>query len=112
MSWDEARFYLELGNIGLTAVVGLYVWITSKNRVTNARISQLESEVDGRIDSLMIRMTAQEERSKHAPTHSDFIRVHERLDKLSEEISELCGASKAMHRQLDMLNQYLLEHGK
>lgn len=112
MSWDEARFYLELGNIGLTGVVGLYVWITSKNRVTHARITQLENDVDTRLDNLSTRMTAQEERAKHAPTHNDFIRVHERLDKLSEEISELCGASKAMNRQLDMINQYLLQERK
>lgn len=112
MNYEALKFYLELANLGLTCLVGIYVWITSRNRATNGRISKLETDVDDRLENLSARLIALEERAKHAPTHEDFKRVHERLDKLSEEVGELCGTVKALVRQLDLVNQHLLQARK
>jgi len=110
MHYEELHFWLDLANFCATFLVGIYVWISSRNRATNSRITKLEADVDYRLDDLSERIVALEERAKHAPTHHDFIRVHERLDKLAEDVSEQSGTLKAIHRQLDLVNEHLLRN--
>jgi hypothetical protein len=112
MNWDEGRFWLELGSIGMNCAIGLYVWATGRNRVTNSRISSLETDVNKRFEDLSTRVSVQDERLKGLPTHTDFIRIHERMDKVSDTVSEVVGNLKAISKQLEMINQALLERGR
>jgi len=50
MDLDAAKFWFQVAQTLITAALGVYVYISNRNRVTNERISSLERDMDTRID--------------------------------------------------------------
>ncbi|GAB6040143.1 hypothetical protein [Endothiovibrio diazotrophicus] len=112
MNYEAARFWFELTQLGLTTLLGVYVYITSRERVTTNRIQQLESEVDTRLDEHAERLSRVEEAVRQGPSHDDIGRVHHRLDLLSGELKQLIGEFKGTHETLRQIQAYLLQDAR
>lgn len=104
-----------LSNI-LAAAVAIYVWITTRTAASAARVEQAEEALSRRIaqaaaehDPLRVSIARLDEAVKHAPNDSDIVRVHERIDRLSEGVSEIRGGIKRIEHAVDLMHSYLLE---
>ncbi len=82
---------LSGANFLLTWGLGFYMHIVSKNKVTNDRITKLESDFDLRMDGQGERIAALEMQLKVAPTHEDLGKLHEKVNRVAESSSRIEG---------------------
>ena len=111
LDYPAMKFLLDLIQMVITLLIGLYVWQSNRHRVTNERISELESDMDERLDKYAERITTLEVRAGAAPTHDDLKRMHKRLDIMNGELQHLSGESSAARRTLDLIHEYLMNNG-
>lgn len=111
MGYGEIKIWIDLLQWLTTAAVGLYVYAVNRHRVTNERISALESHVDERLDDHSDRLARLEQDARHAPSHDDLKRLHKRLDDMNGELKEMRGEFYAVNRTLSMIHQHLLDGG-
>jgi BMFP domain-containing protein YqiC len=94
-----------LGFINFLVTVGLWLYVRSSDRheKIDARFSELERNVDGRLDGTQQRLAALEAEVKRAPTHDDLSRIYERINQVATSVSEIKGGMdevKVSFRQL------------
>ncbi|AUZ85796.1 DUF2730 family protein [Methylophaga nitratireducenticrescens] len=83
-------------------------WVSNKHRVNKKEIDQVNTAVV----SLTGRVLQVETQMKSAPTHSDLSNIYNRINGMSQDISEMTGAMKAMTSQLSLINEHLISGGK
>ena len=109
MDYEAWRFWVDILQAALTAGIGVYVWLVNRTRVNAARIRKLEDDIDGRLDGHESRLTKVETAIEHGPKREDFGRIHTRLDEVAGAVARIEGSEKKTARQLDLIQQHLLE---
>ena len=116
---ESIRLGVQVGQFVLTSAVGFYVYLTNRDRVTNERISKLETDLDTRMDAHAQRITAVEEAAKHAPTHEDLGRIYDQITATRRDISDTKAAvagvqsgMSALERNTALITEYLVKGGK
>lgn len=59
----------------------------------------------------MARLMALEQVVKAGPQHEDIARAHQRMDRLTETLSEIRGSLNVIRQQTENIGVYLMEHG-
>lgn len=85
----------------------LYMWLTNRQRVNKAEIEQVNKSVY----LLTNQITLFEEKLKATPKHSDLSNIYNRINGMSQDISEMTGAVKALTTQMSLINQHLINGG-
>lgn len=98
----DAKWWLDLVQSVAMAAITIWMW-TATRRAAQKR------DVDEKLATLHDRVTVAEQRIAHGPNHEDLERIHHRLDNVSENLSRIAGEFKAVRRQLELINQHLLE---
>lgn len=111
MTSEEVKIGLQILNMIATFGVGIYVWISTQDKVTNKRISDLEEKVDGRIDQYAERIARVEQDQLHAPTHDDIKRIHARIDAIDQRLSRIEGEFKTQGDLLRMILSKIADKG-
>lgn len=111
MTLEEAKFWFQVMQTLITAVIGFYVYLTARHRVTNERISSLEHEMDARLDEHTDRLARVESKMASAPTHKDLERVHEKLNRVAEDTSRMSGELKGVNDTLRLILSRITERG-
>jgi hypothetical protein len=106
--YEAMKFWFDVF-VSICLVASLiYNWVDKKSRVNKAEIEQVNAEVV----KLVNRVSLVEERMQSAPTHSDLSNIYNRINGMSDDVSEMAGAIKAMTTQLTLINQHLISQGK
>jgi hypothetical protein len=128
---DWAQFGLA-GLIG--ALTALWGTLGKRDRAMAARVDAVRRDLDSsmaevrsgieRLETLyltrpdpktcaeqMARIARMESALVVAPSHSDIAHAHQRMDGQGEALAEIRGGIKRIERTVDMLSQYMLEHG-
>jgi hypothetical protein len=128
---DWAQFLLAGAVGGVLAMAGYFV---RRDKVYGGRISALRSDFDQgmaefrecleRLEALramapdqrqcveqVSRIVALEHRVALGPTQADIARAHARMDGHLESLAEIRGGVKRIEHTVDMLSQFMLEHG-
>jgi len=75
-----------------------WMYIANRNKVTNARIGQLETEFGEKMDTHGNRLSRLEQDVQHSPTHDDLGKLYERMNglehRLGDRIDSVNGAIK------------------
>ncbi len=100
--------WIEILHASVTTVLAIFVWLLSRQHVTAERISQLEADIDERLDKHGDRLTRLEVSAGAAPTHEDLKRLHQRLDSLNGELHNLTGQFKITNETLLLIHEHLL----
>lgn len=115
MDLETAKFVFSIAQFLLTGGIGIYVYISNKQRVTNERMQNMETEIDGRLDDHSSRIARVEEGIKHLPSTSDIAQVRELVSRVGADVrglqSDFNGMRelmKPMQRTIDLINDYLL----
>lgn len=109
MDLETVKFIISVINTVATAGLGLYFYITKKNTVTNERIGKLQEDFDQKLDDHAERITRVEEKVSNALTDKDLGDIHEKVNKVSECVSNLVGQFEATNKTLLIIQQFLME---
>jgi hypothetical protein len=112
MDYNAWKVWIDLAQLILWALLGIYTWFSNRHRVTNKRIESLETSVDERIDGQSERIIRIEERLSHLPGQADLGELHEKVNELSTSTGEVRGEIRAIHRTVSMINEHLMRANK
>jgi oligoendopeptidase F len=108
MDIDLAKFLLQLLEFIVVGACSVYVYIANKNRVTNQRINEMEAGLESKIDDHSERLSHLEARADGAPTHNDLSALHEKINKVGEDVKGIGGQFEGVKNLLNTIHQYLL----
>jgi archaellum component FlaC len=112
MDYSAAKFWFDVVQTVLIAVIGLQNWFGKRHAATEADIKALKNDIDSKLNAQAERLTRVEQDLEHAPGKEDFIRLHARMDDVKDDIGDLNkvigtlqGGFDQVSRQLnDMIN--------
>lgn len=108
LDYTAFRFWFDVFLAVLFAGNWVYTWLTNRHRVNKTEIQEVRQE----LVKVVSRIDIVEERMNGAPTHTDLSNIYNRMNGMSENISEMTGSLKAMTAQLSLINDYLLRGDK
>lgn len=111
METQHIALAISAGNFVLTWGVALYMYLANKNKATNSRISELETDLDAKLDAHADRLARLEQDVRHGPQHVDLKRVHARIDELTGAIKRMEGEFGGANRTLSLIHEFLLKGG-
>ena len=100
MDISLVKEYAAVASIALSIGAMVYAWLTSRSKANTAALKEHETR--------LIKIEAE---LKHAPQHSDFARIYERLDHMNGEVSAMRGSMEVSNRQLAQVLDYLMQSG-
>jgi hypothetical protein len=78
----------------------------------DARFKRMEEDLEGKAPHYNERISYLEANAKKSPTHDDLADLHEKINAVSNNISELTGQFTGVRTLLETLHRYLLNGGK
>ncbi len=111
MDLDAAKFWFQVAQTLITAALGVYVYISNRNRVTNERISSLERDMDTRIDGHTERLARVESRLTAVPTHDDMAKLADKINRVAEDTSRMSGELKGVNDTLRLILARITDRG-
>jgi hypothetical protein len=106
---EEWKFAFQVLQFLLTGSIGVYVYMSNKDKVTNDRISKLEDDIDAKFDGHVERIAKLEARAEKAPTHKDMAELHEKVNQVSACVNRLEGEFTGANRTLQLIHETLME---
>ena len=114
------RLVIDIVQFSLGIVLGIYMWIMAKGRVSEERITKNEESVskrfstmsdavDKRMDGLGERLIKVETSIAYMPTRESTGKTHARLDQVQQLVAENRGELKGIHKTLDLIHKHMLE---
>ena len=87
--WSIIAFFLS-------GAVGVYVYLSNRNRVHIEHIERIERDINSRVDQseaehepLRLAVARLEEGFRHAPSASDLAAIYVRLNPIAEDVAAL-----------------------
>ena len=105
-SWD---FALKVLQVLLWCGTSFYVYMSNKDKVTNDRITKLESDIDDKSDDHSERIAKLEARIEKSPTHDDLFRFQEKINEVSKCVNRLEGEFIGASKTLQLIHETLME---
>lgn len=106
MDMEWMKFGFQVLQFVMTGGIGIYVYLTNRDKVTNDRIGKLEDDIDSKFGSQGERISKMEATSKAAPDHHDIAKVYDSLNTLAGTVNQLVGENRGQSDTLKLiLNQ-------
>ena len=105
MDLELAKFLFQVMTFLLTGGIGIYVYISNKDKVTNDRIGKLEDDIDDKLDIYSERIAKLEA----GPSKDDIKELHQKVNGVSDGVSALRGEFSATQRILQLIHETLME---
>lgn len=98
--YTSARFWADIGQWVFNCLVAVYLWFARKHTATVGRIDAACEELDehGREIGLL----------KAHPSHGQTERLIKKVDRLSDDVSEVKGRLAGINRAVDLMNEHLI----
>ncbi len=94
------RFWMDVLQMVATVLIGVYVWWTSRERVTTKRFQNQED-----------RITVLEVTAKNAPVCKHHDQLSGRIEDIRGDLRELTGSVNGVRRAVDLMNEFLINNG-
>jgi len=108
IDYRAAQFWVDMFVVFVSAVVWLYAWRVRRDMATNEKIAEIETTISAHVGDSSVRLAHMDERMQRAVGHPELRPIYERLNNVSEQISEINGK---MHT-LDLIHEMLLHGGQ
>lgn len=119
MNPDTLRLAFDVMQFLLTGGIGIYVYISNKNRVTNDRITTITKTFEDQMIDKERRLCKVEEHVKHVPGHEDVTKLTGTIERIGGDVrvvkAEVEGIReliRANTRTMDLVHQFLLNLNK
>ena len=103
-NFDAGKFWIDFVTLCAVALSGIYKWWVNKGKAATKEIEHASEQRQ----ALANRMDMLEQRIENLPSDRDIERVHNRIDKIGNQLSEISGALISSGRVLEQINQYLI----
>ncbi len=110
INYDAIRAWVDIVQIAGTVLIGIYVWITGRQRVTDQNLKTFKTKINSRLDGHGDRITRIESDVNHMPTHHDMAALSGRIEALHGDVHELVGTMTGLRRAVDLMNEHLLNN--
>lgn len=105
---ETAKFLFQVLSFLLTGCIGIYVFLTNKNRATNERLNKLEDDMGNRLDGMGERLAVLEARIEGAIKHNDLEKMHEKINSFAQDMNLLRGEFSRARDLLDTIHNHML----
>ncbi len=106
MDLELAKFLFQVLTFLMTGGIGIYVYLSNKDKVTNDRIGKLEEDIDENFTTYSERIAKLETATDNAPNYTDIAKVYESLNTLAATVNQLVGENRGQSDTLKLiLNQ-------
>lgn len=106
MDLELAKFLFNVLTFLVAGGTGFYVYLSSKDKVTNDRINTLEEDLKKENKTLSERVAKVEAVSESAPNHADISKVYDSINQLAATVNQLVGENRGQSDTLKLiLNQ-------
>lgn len=123
MDLKDFQMWMQITNTLVIWIAAIYTYFANRNRVTNERITGLQTALNARIDGMRTdmdhrldnhadRLGRVEKDVEHAPNHEDLKRIHARMDEVATAVTGLQGEFKGANQTLHLIHSYLMTGGK
>lgn len=114
MDWVATGVWVDLAQWAVTVAVGLYVWVTGRQRASQAQIAELAATTDRRLTTHGERLVRLEEQLRHLPDDVEIkaltagvAGLQGDMKGLSAEMKGLSTVAKLMQRQIETMDEWL-----
>lgn len=111
MDFAQITPYVAAANFVLTWVIGFYVHLVNKNKVTDDKIAELEAQIANDKRQHAERISRLEVIAEKAPTHADLATVYEKLNRVAESNSRMEGQLDGVADTLRLILNRIAERG-
>lgn len=115
-AWE---FWLKVGQVAGYVILGIYVWLSNRQKATVAEIQAVKDQVDllekGQAEKCskhLQRTTALESSVQGLPTHRDLGEMYEKINGVKSTVDEISGSMKGIGFQLKLLVEHHLKEGR
>jgi hypothetical protein len=112
MDYAAMDFWWKVAITLMNGGVWLYMYLVNRNRVTNGRIDQLETDLGRDIQQHSERISRLEQGAKGSPSHTDLRKIYERIAGVEGSISRIEGENTAQTRILNLVYESLIDRSK
>jgi hypothetical protein len=127
--YAAAKFWIDLAQILITALIGVYLWYDRRDRATRGavdalgrdageKIEDLRRDTGEKVEALSIRVAGNEARIatvetilEAAPKHGDLAAIYERINAIGGKVDEMSGELRGFRRGIDLIQQHLMGDG-
>jgi GTP-binding protein EngB required for normal cell division len=109
---EEWKFAFQVLQFLLTGGIGVYVYLTNKDKVTNERISTMEKAQTETNLTHSSRLAKLEMRVEQSPTHQDLSNIYTKINQVSDCVSTLEGKFETASHTLNLIHDFLLRGSK
>lgn len=106
MNYEAVKVWIDLLQFVWMVVATIWVFWGNKNKEINDRVAAAEEKI-GDHQGWLTRIN---ERLKHLPTSAEMEEIAGDVKGLKAEMTGVKDALKAISRQLELINEYLLEN--
>lgn len=85
-----------------------WMYLASRDKVTNGRISSLQTEIEQKLDTHSERLTGLEKEVEMGPNHGHLARLHQRIDEVAGALKRIEGESSSQTRILNLVYESLI----
>lgn len=111
MDLDTAKFLLQMLEFLVVGACSVYVYIANKNRVTNERITEMETALEDKLDGHGERIAVLETRADSGPSHGDLSSIHDRITGVGNQVSDIGGRLAGIESNLRQIMGRIMEKG-
>lgn len=111
METQHIALAISAANFILTWGVALYMYLANKNKVTNARINDLQEDIDEWKDDHADRIARLETHIQGAPNHAHLGGLHEKVNSVRNEVSGIAGRLDGIDASLRQLTNIIMQKG-
>ena len=111
MDLETAKFLLQVLEFVVVGSCSVYVYIANKNRVTNERVSKMETGLELKIDGHGERLSHLEAHIEQAPNHSDLGDLYEKVGTVDLKVSDIGGRLTGIEANLRQIMGRIMQKG-
>ncbi|MCP3941534.1 MAG: hypothetical protein GY710_08645 [Desulfobacteraceae bacterium] len=98
------RFWVDVGQYIFGIIIAFYIWFSNRAKATDKDVQGVKKDM-GKIESRVTKLEA------GSISHDDLGKVYERMNKVSDQMSELTGTTKGIKGTVDIIQEHLLNNG-
>jgi len=111
MDLELAKFLFQVLTFLMTGGIGIYVYLSNKDRVTNDRIGKLEDDLDEKLAGHAERISKLESHIEAAPTHGHLGDLYGKIHAVDTKVSSQGGKLESIDATLRMILSRITEKG-
>jgi len=107
LDYASMQFWLDVAQIIVMLAVAVYTYLSNRskaNKDATEKLSERISEVNCRVSTLETKVA-------HLPDDDDISEIHEKINEVGKNTSQMSGELIAINRTLSLINEHLINNG-